>query len=107
MHNSFIWHTSQAHVWQWQTVINLPHQESAVWVSVEEWMRGRKMAKKGEEKPTRWQVKEMKKSKGKKIKNPLDRNQWWEEAAPGNHLQNSQVIKKNPGKKKKEENLNH
>lgn len=33
------------------------------------------MAKKGEEKPTRWQVKEMKKSKGKKIKNPLDRNQ--------------------------------
>lgn len=34
------------------------------------------MAKKGEEKPTRWQVKEMKKRReGKKIKNPLDRNQ--------------------------------
>lgn len=32
------------------------------------------MAKKGEEKPTRWQEKEMKK-RGKKIKNPLDRNQ--------------------------------
>lgn len=29
------------------------------------------MAKKGEEKPTRWQVKEMKKSKGKKNKKPI------------------------------------
>lgn len=72
MHNSFIWHTSQAHVWQWQAVINLPHQESAVWVSVEEWMRGRKMAKKGGRKTNQMAGKRNEKEEGgKKNKEPI------------------------------------
>lgn len=42
---------SQAHRWQWQVVINLPRQESAVWASIEdERIKSRKLEWKSKKK---------------------------------------------------------